>query len=88
MKYRIIFTGIVAFFLYTLISTYNAMMPSIEAKVAVGQVNDSIVEYSLIQAFMQSHMGKPLIYIVCIIVIFAIWWKPIKASCSAAKNDE
>ena len=77
---RIVASIIVTGLLYVAVTLYNAMMPSIEARIALGQVKDSVIEYSLAQAFMSSHMGKPLMFALYFLILLAIWWKLLAAA--------
>ncbi len=82
---RTVATVLVSLIAYVVNSLYVAAMPSIEASVAVGQVQDSIMTYSLSQAFMRSHVGGYIILGVYLLALLVIWWGALKPS---RKNDQ
>ncbi|MFZ1720808.1 MAG: hypothetical protein WAU28_05725 [Candidatus Moraniibacteriota bacterium] len=83
---RSVGTVVASVLLYAAIMFYNAVMPGIEAQVALGQVKDSISSYAFAQAFMGSHMGKPLMFGLYAITLVALWWHPLAALIKSAKN--
>ena len=72
---RMVFTITLSIVFYGAMQFYHAVMYSEEAKIAVGQVKDSIVEYSFSQAFIHSDLGGIIPWIVFLAVLWVIWGK-------------
>ena len=80
--WRVITSVVLAFVFYTLNSTYNVFRASYEAGLAVKQVDDSVVSYSLIQQLITNNAVHQIIvwvFILCILLIWGLYVKKMLA---------
>lgn len=75
---RIILTFVVSVVFYWIKMLYLTALPSIEAAVAVNQVQDSVTTYAASQAFIRSDMGTWMAWLCYFVILFFIWGKWIK----------
>lgn len=77
MKLRIILTIIILCILIATPSIYNAIQGPIEGEIAVRQLEDSIVEYSMSRSIIVSNLIPNIIYVVLMGFLVLIWISPI-----------
>lgn len=77
MLKRIIFTVIVILVIQTGLGIYEAGRGPIESKIAVGQLNDSVVDYTLAREIATRDLVNRVSYMLLFIILLAIWYKPI-----------
>lgn len=71
--WRVIATVLLAVVCYQLNNVYNVFRASYEAKLAVKQVDDSVVDYSLIQQLITNNAVHQILLWIFILSVLFIW---------------
>lgn len=75
---RTIFSVIFVVIAIIALKVYSVFRASLEAQIAVGQLNDSVVEYSFIQQLIVRDAFDSLVVGIFILVIILTWYRFIK----------
>lgn len=76
-----VFWSVVIFAIYSILgSVYSAFARSIEASAAVGQLDNSVVTYTLSQAMARGTLVPNLLLWLVVLSVAVLWWKPISTA--------
>ena len=78
MKNRLILTVLLIIGLMTFSYVFHIFKQSIEASIAVNQITNSIISYSLIQRIIVSNFFVNIVKFGVFVLGIIIWYKPFK----------
>lgn len=74
VKGRVIWSVLVAFLASCIIKIHDALRATLDAKIAVSQLNDSVAEYTFIQLWLSNSLVPFFTVVGALLILAAIWW--------------
>ncbi len=81
------FASVVAILVYFIANgIYGVFQTGLEAGIAVKQVNDSVVTYSLAQQMARGNLVSGGLLLLLVLIVIVLWWKPVARLLGGTKN--